>query len=179
LRAEIEYFKNPATAVRPPNADDIVFKVRSSFGLSMEQLTRPRTEDERRAKRLAAYILAEETVLSLGDIAKILRSGKKTVSTGIETTREEVSQNPREALEVDVLKPMHSTSFSVTSRIMQYVAGRNEVGIAALVSGHETPQLLQARREAARLLVRKASYAPGMAADLLGIPQAQVERLAA
>ena len=176
LKAEVDYLMDPGRVRRPPDAHDILLKIRDSFSISSEELMRPQTEEGRKAKRSAAYILADELGITNREIAKILGMNRERVPDYIRHIQKEVAEQPQRILEIDKLRPPHSTSFSKTARILHFAAKRQGVGLAELFSEGSTPEVNNARLEAAELL-QKSGFSVGNIVSLLGMPRLTIENI--
>lgn len=176
LQAEIEYLTNPKETPQPPGADDIVLKVCESFGITEARLLKPQSPDERSAKRLTAYILADELSLPHEEIAEILHDGATNISKQIQLTKQEIDKRPGQILEVDNLRPPHAVSLSITGRVLRFVTGQYQVPLGDLADLDNT-KLGDARVLAVNLLVRRAGHTIHQVAEILGIPKTAAQGL--
>lgn len=177
LQAEIRYLSDPESVPRPPDADDILAHLRHSFGISAERLRNPQTDEEREAKRLASYVLAEELAMPHKEIARLLLDNPSNMPWYMRHTRAEITKDARKILEIDRLLPPHSTSFSMTGRVLKFVSRQYQVELEGLASLDDTPQLNQARTLAVSLLMEGANLSSENISRLLDMDVSTVDQL--
>ena len=181
FRAEVDYLADPKGSSKPPGTGEIITAICESFGIRRDILTAPFPsadipDNVQSAKRMAAYVMADEMSLPYKRIAEVLGDSPSQISAFVNSTRKEADSSPRRALEIDRLKPAGSVSRSMATRIVQYVTRQYELELEDLSTVGKATRLQKARKMAVTLL-RQAEYSAEEVGVLLRMPVSTVQEL--
>jgi chromosomal replication initiation ATPase DnaA len=180
LKAEVEYLFDPLSNSRPLPPKEMLAYVLNLMGMPIEKLQDPQTPDQHRARRLAAFILAEEVAFPHYNIAVSLRDKPENISAYIKNTRKEIIKNPRLALEIDSYLPANAVNGPLTGKILKLISRRYNYDLQDLREGDETdPSYTQALGVAIKLMTEGPKHPIGAIADLLQKSPEQITQLVA
>ncbi len=177
LKAEADYLLDPDEAPRPPTPDDILAKVCESFNVGISELRHPESDGARMAKRMTARILSDEMSLPPKEIAELLEDTVSHVRWHLRRISVEIERNPKLILDIDELKPKHSVSLSLATRIIRHVSKSHHLREGAVKrSRYQTPELNRARSIIVTLM-QHGGYTQQQVASMMEMPALTVKRL--
>jgi chromosomal replication initiation ATPase DnaA len=176
LKAEADYLLDPDEAPRPPTADDILAKVCETFDIGISELRHPESDKARLAKRMTARILSDEMSLPPKEIAELLEDTVSHVRWHLKRIAVEIERDPKLILDIDSLKPEHSVSLSLATRIIRHVSKSHHLKERVLKGKSQAPELNRARRIIVTLM-QHGGYTQQETAIMMGMPALTVRRL--
>ncbi len=174
LKAELEYIKAPKTMPKPPTAEELLSSICESFNISLDQLCEPKTTYERKARRMAAYVLKNELDLPRNDIAQLVNDSIINIAKHLSRTRQEIKNKPRRIVEIDELLPPNSASLSPAGKILLLVRQHYKADLNALASKNQSPSLNRARSLVIDLLLTTTGHTIRQISELLDLTTAEV-----
>jgi chromosomal replication initiation ATPase DnaA len=176
LRAEADYLLDPDEAPRPPTTDDILANVCEYFNVGLAELRHPDSGKARTAKRMTVRVLSDEMSLPPKEIAELLEDTVSHVRWHLKRISVEIERNPKLILDIDGLKPEHSVSLSLATRILRHVSKSHYLKERVIKGRNQTPELNKVRSIIVTLM-QHGGYTQHQVASMMGMPVLTVKRL--
>jgi chromosomal replication initiation ATPase DnaA len=178
LKAEVNYLHDPFINTRPLPPKEMLDYVLQSLEIPIDELQDPHTPIQRRARTLAAFILAEETAFPQANIAILLHDKPDNISYYIKKTRKDIIKDPKLALEIDGLLPANAVNRPLTGKILRLIAQKYHYDLRGLLEGDDTqPGYQRALDATIKLMASGAKHPTEAIADLLNVPNEYVAQL--
>jgi hypothetical protein len=180
LKAEVDYLYDPLKNSRPLPPKEMLTYVLQQMDLSIGEVQNPETEEQYRARRIAAFILSEETSLPERNIATLLGDEPENISKYIKKTRKNMIDNPRLALEIDSCLPANAVNRPLTGNILRLISKRYSYTLRDLREGDETdPRYAHVLGVVVKLMAGGPKHPLEAIADLLQKSNEEVAQLTA